>query len=130
MKFEYVNSSTRNYIFLGVCFILLGSVALFFNTYWLQSYGHLFLGCLWLILGFYNKKKGYLSLEGDYLKRYCFPAWKVDLREVIKLKETRSGYELHTKNKTYKIVTGCMKYDSLQDLKSELIKLNIKDSSL
>ncbi len=115
---------------LGVLFVLLGGVGLYFESIWLQSYGQVILGICWMFLAWYHKEKGYLSLEGNCLKKHDFPLWKVNLDEVIAIKETRNGYELSTEAKKYRINTAYIQYDSLKRLKSELKKIDVKVNSL
>ncbi len=126
MKLEYEKETIRRELLLGALFLLLGTVGLYVKTIWLQSYGQIMLGVCGIVLAWYHKEKGYLSLEGNYLKKHDLPLWKVNLDDVIAIKETRNGYELRTEHKRYTINTAYMQYDSLKRLRSELKRIKEK----
>lgn len=95
------------------------------GNHW-TNYVWFILGALSLTRYFFERNKGYLSIDHEWLKqhRILFQK-KINLHEVIEIAKKSSGYVLKTKDTKLRIYTHNIEKDSLPELNKIIERLTI-----
>ncbi len=121
----------KSYLLLDLC-LSLSWVAFGLFFLFADSSSH-WSACIWIVTGllslisyFFEKNKGYLSIDHEWLKQHhiLFPK-KINLHEVIEIAKKSSGYVLKTKDTKLRIFTHNIEKGSLKGLREILERLTI-----
>ncbi|MDC6350979.1 hypothetical protein PP178_05400 [Zeaxanthinibacter sp. PT1] len=128
MKVSYKQKHLRNYLLLGILFLLLGS--------WRMLHGFdQLLGYLWLSLAlislsqyYYSRKKAYLTIKQGYLYKNLLFSRKLLLSDIKCIRKFAGDYILMTEKAQLTIDTQIIDKDSLEELECVLAQLDLEPS--
>ena len=128
MKVSYKQKHLRNYLLLGILFLLLGSWRM------LQGIDQL-LGYLWLSLAlislshyYYSRRKAYLTIKQGYLYKNLLFSQKLLLSDIKRIRKFAGDYTLMTETTKLTIDTQIIDADSLEELECVLAQLDLENS--
>ncbi|NNF19198.1 MAG: hypothetical protein HKN61_05435 [Flavobacteriaceae bacterium] len=128
MKVSYKQKHLRNYLLLGILFLLLGSWRM------LQGIDQL-LGYLWLSLAlislshyYYSRRKAYLTIKQGYLYKNLLFSQRLLLSDIKHIRKFAGDYTLMTETTKLTIDTQIIDADSLEELECVLAQLDLENS--
>ena len=125
MKILYSKKRRKYDLFYTIFCLLIGMLSLFFSeTNHMFIYLYMPLGLISLYR--YIKVKYYLIIEKGVLKQNYIFGKKMDLSEIKSIKHFAGEYILRTDKRKMRIDIGSIEKSSLEELRDELKKLDVK----
>jgi len=127
MKIEYKKRHLKIYLILGIIFLVLGMLNIYYDgENRLTDYGYLFISILYLTLYFYQRQNNYLTIERGVIKINGLFGKKFNLTEIKSIKKFAGDYILKADKKEFRINTQIIDPNSLAELNTELEKLKVE----
>jgi hypothetical protein len=118
MKILYNQSQLNRILILGIVFILLGVISLFFSTKTYLS-GMAGIGLMHIIIYYYQKNRAYVTIKNDIIsKDGVFIKHKIEVKKIISVKYFAGDYIIRSSDKELTIDTNLIDKESLPLLKS------------
>ncbi|NJW53220.1 hypothetical protein [Salinimicrobium oceani] len=116
MKVRYPKSRVKNNFIYGLLMIAVGLFAIYINRESLFSYLWVFIGMLQTGTAYYQKRKQYLTIEGNHLIKHSFIPKSIQISEITRIRKFVDSYRIETTGQSLLIEKSFIEEDSLQEL--------------
>ncbi|WP_133643076.1 hypothetical protein [Zeaxanthinibacter enoshimensis] len=128
MKVCYKHQHLRNYLLLGISFLLMGGWRILASFDQIVSYLWLLLAAISLTHYFYSRKKAYITIKQGYLYKNLLFSPKLLLTDIKRIRKFAGDYILMTEKAQLTIDTQIIDEDSLEELECVLAQLDLEPS--
>ena len=124
MKIRYKKKIAKNNLILGIVWLVLGVVQIIFidnsNPF---NYAWLVFSAIYLAI-YFNTKNEYLTIKNSVISQNWPLGKKMNINEIMQIHHFAGEYILKSDAKKFKINIDIIEKSSLEELKTELKKLN------
>lgn len=125
MKIRFTKKRLKHYVIFGILWVVLGTIAISFNSDTIFNYGYLVMGILYVGAYLFENNKHYLTIENGIIsKNYLIPK-KINLSDIKQIKKVAGDYILKTDATELRINTELIEKNSLDALNTVLENLNL-----
>ena len=126
MKIRYKKKIAKNNLILGIVWLVLGVVQIIFidnsNPF---NYAWLVFSAIYLAI-YFNTKNEYLTIKNGVISQNWPLGKKMNINEIMQIHHFAGEYILKSDAKKFKINIDIIEKSSLEELKTELKKLNVE----
>jgi hypothetical protein len=126
MKIRYARKRLKHYLIFGILWLILGTIAILFNSDNIFNYGYLLMGVFYMGTFLFENNKHYLTLENGVIIQHFLTPKKINLHEITQIKHFGGQYILTSDTQKMKINIDLIDQKSLSHLKAELEKLEVE----
>ncbi|MCY2686886.1 hypothetical protein [Salinimicrobium sp. TH3] len=126
MKIKCSKKRSSFNLFLGVPFVIFGTLKAYEGTADFVHYIQIILGVLMVISFFIERKFGYLSIEDGMLTKYSFSCTTIDLDKITNIQSRPGRIKLITSKKNLSINPSVIDKDSIKNLYRVLGSLQLE----
>ena len=126
MKIRFTNKRLKSYLIVGILWLVLGTIAVIFDSSNVFNYGYLIMGILYLGTYLFENNKQYLTIENGIISKNHLIPKKINLNEIKRIKKFAGEYILKTDSAELKINTELIEKNSLVELNTVLENLNLE----
>lgn len=126
MKIRFKKKRLKYYLIFGILWLVLGTIAVIFNSEFFFNYGYLLIGILYVGTYLFENKKQYLTIENGVISKNHLIPKKINLNEIKRIKKFAGDYILKTDSTELRINTELIEENSLATLNNLLDNLNLE----
>ncbi len=126
MKIRFAKKRLKHYLIFGILWLVLGTIAIIFNSDNIFNYGYLIIGVLYLGTYLFENSKQYLTIESGIISKNHLIPKKINLNEIKQVKKFGGDYILKTDSTELRINTELIEGKSLVELDTVLESLNLE----
>ena len=126
MKIRFTKKRLKHYMIFGILWLVLGTIAVIFNSDNVFNYGYIVIGILYFGTYLFENNKQYLTIENGIISKNHLIPKKINLNEIKRIKKFAGDYILKTESTELRINTELIEENSLAELNTVLENLNLE----
>jgi hypothetical protein len=126
MKIRFTKKRLKHYMIFGILWLVLGTVAVIFNSDNVFNYGYLIIGILYFGTYLFENNKQYLTIENGIISKNHLIPKKINLNEIKRIKKFAGDYIFITDSTELRINTELIEKNSLAELNTVIENLNLE----
>jgi hypothetical protein len=126
MKILFKKKRLKKNLIFGILWLVLGTIAVIYNSDNLFNFGYLFIGILYVGTYLFENEKHYLTIENGMISQNHLIPKKMNLNDIKRIKKFDGDYILETDLTELRIKTELIEENSLVELNNVLENLNIE----